>query len=70
MFANMALDSSNNHLVFKYDPMASLKISPITTTIFSGPLTPHEDKPYLEEGNPERLNSSRKHLNQEVTEQF
>lgn len=29
MFANMALDSSTTHLVFKFDPTQNLRISPV-----------------------------------------
>ena len=38
MFANMALDESNSHLIFKYDQDSPLLISPVETTIFSGPM--------------------------------
>ena len=64
MFANMALDSSTTHLVFKFDPTKTLRISPVLTTIFSGPLIPQELQSDIEKfSRAAKLNSSQKRLN-------
>jgi hypothetical protein len=38
MFANMAIDSTNRHLVFKYAPTMPMKLLALQTNTLSGPL--------------------------------